>query len=94
MIIYCQTDGCNRHPHTYLNGIYYCKMHIDVVDGFASQWCVEHAKIINDIRSHIDHSGSQDEIEHRLAELKIRKDADSGHQFWYVTSYLTSLDTQ
>jgi hypothetical protein len=53
-----------------------------------SIWCAEHAKVIEEIRSYVDHTGSETETKYRLEELNIRKDADLGHQYYYVSQYI------
>ena len=66
----CNINGCNNTKKLeYKHRAWYCS---------------EHLVLQESIRSKIDHSGSQDEINARLLELKFRKDKDNNHIKYYI----------
>ena len=47
-------------------------------------WCQTHRKDIIEIRSRIKHDNSREDAENRLKELRIRKDKDLNHIYYYI----------
>jgi hypothetical protein len=52
---------------------------------FKSHWCARHYDTMVAIRDAIDpHKGTAEELDARLTELKVRRDADEGHKWFYL----------
>lgn len=54
-------------------------------------WCEIHLCVILDTR--INHSGSEQELETRLQELRIRKDKDNNHMFYYIKTKIETISS-
>ncbi len=79
-------------------GKFYCKEHYkgnicnyikcyqtqNIIEKYKAYWCEFHIETINNIRNNIDHRGSNREIYARLLELKVRKDKDNSHIYYYI----------
>jgi hypothetical protein len=68
-----------------------CYTVTDLEYKYRALWCPDHLNMITQIRDKIDHSGSQDEIQARLQELKIRRDRDKPHIKYYLNQYISTI---
>ena len=95
----CIVSECIKHGvYEYVFNQWYCDQHYtgivcnyvgctrihNLSNIHSSYWCLEHLNVISEIRSKIKHKDSIEDAQHRLKELKIRKDKDSNHIRYYL----------
>ena len=63
------------------------------VKGFNTIWCETHFNEMVQLRDNIKHEDITKELEYRRQELKLRKDTDAGHQYFYISNYIKTIQS-